>query len=86
MVIGQSRYFSLVPPSGVDISAYTATYTLYKSGVVVKTGSVANTGTKFIVAVQTTGLSIGTYELRVFITDPSDGFVDVVKDKWVLEK
>lgn len=86
MVIGQSRYFSLVPPRGVDISAYTATYILYRGGVVVSTGAVANTGTQFNVAIQTAKLAIGSYELRVFITDPADGFVDVVKDRFLLEK
>lgn len=86
MVIGQSRYFSLAPASGVNIAAYSAVYKLFKNGELKKSGAVLNTGTVLKVSMQTNDLTSGSYELRVFITDPVDGFVDMVKDQFTLEK
>ena len=84
MVIGQSRYFTLEASSGVDISTYTAQYKLLRNGVVVQTGDVVNLGTKFEFKMQTNYLKKGSYELRIFITDPLDGFVDLFKEDFVL--
>ena len=84
MVIGQSRYFTLEASSGVDISTYTAQYKLLRNGVVVQTGDVVNLGTKFEFKMQTNSLKKGSYELRIFITDPLDGFVDLFKEDFVL--
>lgn len=85
MVIGQSRYFSLVAPNGVNISAYTARWELRKNGEIKKSGTAVNSTTKFDVKFQTNDLTNGHYETRVFITDPVDDFVQVVVDAFTLE-
>ena len=85
MVIGQSRHFTL-GRNDLNISEHTAYWQLVKDGGIKKTGSVNNTGTKLEVKVETVGLLGGTYSLRVFITDPLDGFVDVYKETMILEK
>lgn len=85
MVIGQSRYFSLVAPSGVDITEYTARWELRKNGEIKKFGTAVNSTTKFDVKFQTNDLTNGNYETRVFITDPVDDFVQVVVDSFILE-
>ena len=84
MVIGQSKHFSL-DRNGVNISEYTAYYQLKKEGILKKTGIVHNTGTKLEIKIETVGLSAGTYDLRVFITDPVDGFVDLYRERFTLE-
>ena len=84
MVIGQSKHFSL-DRNGVNISQYTAYYQLKKEGVLKKTGTVFNAGTKLEIKIETVGLSAGTYDLRVFITDPVDGFVDLYRERFTLE-
>ncbi len=86
MVVGESRFFSVEAPGGVDISGYTARYELKKEGTVKKQGDLTNNGSKFDVPIQTDDLSAGSYEVRVFITDPLDGFVEVLRDSFVLEK
>lgn len=86
MVIGQSRYFTLEAPSGIDISSYTARWELIKDGTIKREGTPTNDGTKFDVKIQTDTLQFGTYEVRIFITDPSDGFIDAFRDSFVLEK
>lgn len=35
---------------------------------------------------QATGLQLGSYKLKVFITDPSDGFIDLYVDAVTVEK
>lgn len=79
MVIGESRYFDLYPSNGVSITGYTAKCELIRllDREVSITNTPANDGVKFSVKVQTAGLSDGKYELRVTVTDPSDGFVNV---------
>lgn len=86
MVIGESRYFTLEAPGGVDISSYSARYELIKDGNIKKQGTATNDGTKFDIKIQTNDLTVGNYEIRVFITDPADGFIDVLRDSFVLEK
>ena len=86
MVVGESRFFSVEAPSSVDISGYTARYELKKEGTVKKQGDLTNNGSGFDVKLQTDDLSPGTYDLRIFITDPLDGFVEVLRDSFVLEK
>lgn len=85
MVIGQSKHFTL-GRNGLNISEYTAYYELKKEGVLKKTAVVPNTGTELQVKLETVGLSAGTYDLRVFITDPVDGFVDLYKERFALEE
>lgn len=86
MVIGESKYFSVEAQIGVDITDYTARYELVKDGTIKKQGTLTNDGSKFDVQIQTSDLTFGSYDLRVFITDPMDGFVQVLRDKFVLEK
>ena len=85
MVIGQSKYFSLEADGGVNIGGYSAKLQLIKDGVVKKEEVVNNSGDRLEIKLQTVGLVAGTYELRVFITDPSDGFIDVYREKLILE-
>lgn len=84
MVIGESRHFTVEAPSGVDISGYTARYELMKDNRKISEASITNTGTGFKVKISTTGFQAGAYEVRVFITDPTDGFVQVITDKFQL--
>lgn len=85
MVIGQSRYFSLEAQSGIDISSYTARYQLIKGGSIKEEGALTNNGQKFDLKLQTDTLQAGSYEIRVFVTDNVDGFIDVFRDTFVLE-
>ena len=84
MVIGQSKHFAL-DRNGVDISQYTAYYQLKKDGLLKRTGVVFNAGTRLEIKIETVGLLAGAYDLRVFITDPVDGFVDLYREKFTLE-
>lgn len=84
MVIGQSKHFSL-DRNGVNISEYTAYYQL-KDGLLKKTGDVHNTGVALEIKIETANLQAGNYDLRVFITDPVDGFVDLYREQFILEK
>lgn len=86
MVIGESRYFTLEAPSGVDISSYSARYELFRDNTLKKSGVLTNNSSKFDVQIQTNDLTVGNYEVRVFITDPVDGFIDILRDSFVLEK
>lgn len=85
MVVGQSRYFSLDAPVGLDITEYTAKWELVKNGAIIKSGDAVNNNTKFDIQFQTAGLTDGNYEVRVFVTDPVDGFIQGVVDKFTLE-
>ena len=85
MVIGQSKHFSL-DRNGINISEYTAYYQLKKEGLLKKTGVVHNTGTALEIKIETVNLQAGSYDLRVFITDPVDGFVDLYREQFILEK
>jgi hypothetical protein len=85
MVVGQSRYFTLQPSGVADITSYSASYKLVKKGIVLGEGDVTNTGTKFDIRFQTEDLEAGDYELRIYITDPLDGFVQVFREKINIE-
>lgn len=86
MVIGESRYFTVEAPSGVDISGYTARYELLKDNSIVSQSTLVNYGSGFKVNIGTSSLQAGNYEVRVFITDPIDGFIQVITDKFTLYK
>lgn len=83
MVVGESRFFSLEAPEGV---VDTAQCDLYRDKVFKKSWIPTKTSTAFKVELQTDDLSIGSYEIRTFITDTVDGFIDVFYDSFVLEK
>lgn len=85
MVIGESRFYTLEPQVGVDITQYTAKWDLLKGKTVVRSGVPTNDGTKFSIKIQTDGLFAGNYETRVYITDPVDGFIYADRDEFVLE-
>lgn len=86
MVIGESRFFTLDATPGLDITEYTARYELVKDRSIVNKGELTNDGSKFYVKIQTDTLQVGSYEVRIFITDPIDGYIKVLTDSFVLEK
>lgn len=85
MVCGESRYFTLAPVNGESLSGFTARYEVKsKMNKVVLNGEVGfsdETETEFSVKVQTDALPVGIYTLHVFITDPSDGYVQVYSEE-----
>lgn len=86
MVIGESRFFSLEAPVGVDITPYTIRCDLYRDKVFVKTWIPVVTSTLIKVELQTNDLTIGNYEIRVVVKDPVDNFTEVIVDSFYLSK
>ena len=88
MVCGESRYFNLAPVNGDSLAGFTARYEVKdKMNKVVLSGAVSfsdNTESEFAVQVQTGTLTAGLYKLHVFITDPSDGYVQVYTEDMTL--
>lgn len=85
MVKGESRYFTLSPVNGESLHDYLCRYEI-KNGQnkVIKEGVVEfvdDNEDAFAVKVQTTDIEIGVYMLHVFMTDPSDGYVQVYSEE-----
>ena len=77
MVIGQSRYFDLQASGSLE--TVTAKWELIRkdNDTVAKSASCPKVNNAHQIRVDTTGVSAGTYILRVTTTDSVDGFVDV---------
>ena len=84
MVKGESRYFRLSPVNGESLSGFTCRYEVRNANnkVVLKDDVpfADDNMVEFAVMVHTDTLDIGVYKLHVFITDPSDGYVQVYSE------
>lgn len=87
MIVGESAFFRVYPVKSMDITSYSAYYTLLLNGeILVSNGEVNNTGSEFKIELQTAELKPGNYEVRVFISDPVDGFIEAYRKGFLLEK
>lgn len=86
MVVGESKYYTVEADGILNVTGYAARYELKKEGTIKKQGDLTSNVDKFDLKLQTDNLQPGAYDLRVFITDPLDGFIEVLRDSFVLEK